>query len=402
MDWEKLHGLILDVGVAMIRSGGETHRVVDTLYRLAWAYGCQDVNFWVVPSNIQSTVTAPDGTRMTQIRNIRGSGINFDALSELNAFSRWACAKHPDYEALAERFAQIRATPPMRAWVYYLGVALGGWGFGFYFGCDLLDSVVSLAASLLIGLLIRKLSSHESNPLILNFFISLIAELFIITAVHFGVGHHVGCITIGVVMLLISGLGATNGLRDLMYLDTLSGVMNITASFTGAIGITLGIALPLYMLRGWVGMEPAAAPLFWVQLLAGAAACTGFALWFRVRGLKVLFCALGVLLTTAVYLQAYRFLPDVFVATLFAAIVCGLYAQVMARINRTPATIFSTICILTLIPGSSLYYSMRGFVTRDSAQASAKAIELVLICFGIVLGYMIVEVFNRFIWKHHR
>ena len=402
MDWEKLQGLLLDVGVAMIRSGGETHRVVDTLYRLAWAYGCQEVNFWVVPSNIQSTFTAPDGTRLTQIRNIRGSGIDFETLSELNALSRWACAEQPDCDAIAEVLAAIRGTPPQRTWVYYLAVALGGWGFGLYFGCDLLDSAVALAASLLIGLLIRKLSTHESNPLALNFFISLIAEFFIITAVHFGVGHHVGSITIGVVMLLISGLGATNGLRDLIHLDTLSGVMNITASFTGAIGITLGIALPLYLLRSWVGMEPAAAPAFWIQLLAGTVACTGFALWFRVRGIKVLFCAIGVLLTSAVYILAFRYLPDVFLATLLAAIVCGLYAQVMARINRTPATIFSTICILTLIPGSSLYYSMRGFVTRDSALASARTTELVLVCFGIVLGYMVVEVVNRFLWKHHR
>lgn len=401
MDWEKLQGLFLDVGVSMIRSGGETHRVVDTLYRLASSYGFTEVNFWVVPSNIQSTLTDPEGNRITQIRNIRGSGIDFYRLCKLNALSRWACAERPDLEALQERFGEIQKTPPLRTWIYYLAVAMGGWGFGLFFGCTLMDSLVALIAALIIAFLSRLLSTREGNPLILNFFVSFFTEVFIIHATHFGFGEHVGCITIGVVMLMISGLGATNGLRDLIHLDTLSGIMNITAAFTGAIGITLGIAVPLFIFRDWVGEEVAAAPGFWNQMLFGTVACVGFAIWFRVRGLNILFCAIGIFLTTGVYLLLFRLIPDVFLATLIAAAFCGLYSQVMARINKTPATVFSTICILTLIPGSSLYYTMNGFVMRDPALSHAKGMELLLTCFAIVLGYMIVEVINRYIWKRH-
>lgn len=402
MDWEKLQGLFLDVGVAMIRSGGETNRVVDTLYRLAWSYGYTEVNFWVVPSNIQSTLTDPEGKRITQIRNIRGSGIDFDTLSKLNALSRWACKELPDVAAFQAGLDEIHKSRPIRSWVYYLALALGGWGFGLFFGCNFMDSLVALFASLIIAFMVRLLSVREGNPLILNFVVSFVVEIIIIHAVHLGIGDHIGCITIGVVMLMISGLGATNGLRDLIHLDTLSGVMNITASFTGAIGITLGIALPLFILRRWVGEEVTPAPGYWMQMIAGTVACVGFAIWFRVRGLKVLFCAIGVFLTTGVYLLVYRFIPDVFTATLIAAAVCGLYSQIMARINKTPATIFSTVCILTLIPGSSLYYAMNGFVLRDTALASSKAFDLIFTCFGIVLGYMLVEVINRYIWKTRR
>ena len=34
--------------------------------------------------------------------------------------------------------------------------------------------------------------------------------------------------------------------------------------------------------------------------------------------------------------------------------------------------------------------------------AKTKGLELVLTCFGIVLGYMVVEVVNRYIWKPKR
>ncbi len=71
----------------------------------------------------------------------------------------------------------------------------------------------------------------------------------------------------------------------------------------------------------------------------------------------------------------------------------------MARVNKTPATIFTTICLLPLIPGSSLYYAVYGVVTRNSELSYGKGIELGMVCFGIVLGFMIVEVANRFLWR---
>ena len=400
MESEELLSLFLDVGVALIRSGGETHRVVDTLYRLAHSYDFREINFWVVPSNIQATVQDRNGKRITQIRNIRGAGIDFDRLDKLNDLSRWACSERPNLEALQTRFHEIKSAPPLKKWIYYLGFAVGGWGFGLFFGCELLESVVALLAALLIACLVRVLSAHEGNPLVVNFFVSFLTESFIILAVHLGVGKHMGLITIGVVMLVISGLGTTNGLRDLVHLDTLSGVMNITTSFIGAIGISLGIALPLFLFKRWIASDiPGTDPSILMQLIAGTIACEGFALHFNVRGRKLIFCAIGTFLTTAVYLLMMGIVSDLFVATLTASVFCGLYAQIMARVNKTPATIFSTVCILTLIPGSSLYYAMHGIVTSNPSFASQKAVELGVVCFGIVLGYMIVEIINRFIWK---
>ena len=42
---------------------------------------------------------------------------------------------------------------------------------------------------------------------------------------------------------------------------------------------------------------------------------------------------------------------------------------------------------------------MYGVVTSDSALASQKGLELVLVCFGIVLGFMAVEAAVKFFRK---
>lgn len=395
-DCERMLGLILDAGRALIECGGETHRVDDTLNRLAVCYGFTDLNIWVIPTNIQATATGPDGRVCTQVRGILSSGVDFAQLCRLNAFSRWACAEKPDEADFAARLREILACPPQKPWLMTLGAALGGWGFGLFFGCDLLDSLIALLASVMVSFLMRWLSVRERNPLILNFLISFAVECLIIGAMKLGAADHMGYITVGVVMLLVSGLGTTNGLRDLVHLDTLSGLINLAASFTGAIGIALGIAFPLMMFSAGASNEVTVLnSRIWVQIAAAGAACVGFCFWFHVIDRKILLCAVGGAMTWSVYLLSARFVPGVFGPTMIASVACGLYGQILARVMRTPATVFTTICSLPLIPGGSLYYAMYGIVTKDLQLASSKGEALGLTCFGIVLGYMVVEVLNR-------
>ncbi len=110
MNTEKLLSLILDTGAAMIRSGAETHRTEDSLYRLCAAYGLTDCNIWVVPSNIQATVTDPAGSIITQVRHVRGTDTDFDRLHRLNSLCRKACAEKPREDEFGRLLAEAQNT----------------------------------------------------------------------------------------------------------------------------------------------------------------------------------------------------------------------------------------------------------------------------------------------------
>ena len=399
MEEMKLLGTILDIGVALTQSGAETHRVEDTLYRLTESYGFRECNIWVVPSNIQGTVTTASDESITQIRHIRQTGVDFDKLDRLNTLSRYACSERPAVNELKERLSNIERDADSSIYKTYLGGVMAGAGFGVLFNCDGMDAFVAAIVSLLITFLIRQLSARERNPLIRNFIIAFIAECLILLSVQIGIGHHVGTITVGVIMLLISALGITNGIRDLVHLDTLSGVMNITVSLAGAIGIALGIATPLYLLREQAMHEiMSIEPNIWIQLLACTIGAAGFAIWFHVKGKRILFCTLGAFLTWSVYIWAN---PDagIFRATLYAAVFCGMYAQILARLNKAPATIFMTIAIFPLVPGASLYYTVYGTVINNQDLVGSSASQMGQVCFGIVMGFLIVEVISRYIWR---
>lgn len=399
MDYSEILGLLLDMGAAMIDSGAETHRVEDSLYRICAAYGFAPCSVWVVPSNIQATVTSPQGEVLTQIRHVRSMGVDFDTLDRLNDVCRRSCADLPDGKELNERLREATSEKKLLRFIRWPAALIAGASFGVFFNCGVTDALAAAAASLLITALDRLLRRRQSNPLILNFIISFITELFILVCVRLGFGQHTGYITVGVVMLLISALGATNGLRDLVHLDTLSGVMNITASLTGALGIALGIAAPILLLPSWSTADPIGAmPGPAVTLIAATAGCVGFALYLKVLKPKhLLACAIGSALTWAVYLLLAPHFDSGFLPTVIGAAACALFSLFAARINRAPATVFQTICVFPLIPGSALYHTAYGVVTSNSALAGEMGGRLIMICFAIVLGFMSVEAGSRFV-----
>lgn len=139
------------------------------------------------------------------------------------------------------------------------------------------------------------------------------------------------------------------------------------------------------------------APSLLVQLISCTIACVGFAIWFRVKGIQVLYAGIGAFFTWLVYALLYDLWGSNFIATLIGAVFVAGYAQIMARVNKAPATIFLTASVFPLVPGPNLYYMMYAIVMEDIPNAKSEALTLVITCLGIVFGFLIVEILNKYI-----
>ena len=139
------------------------------------------------------------------------------------------------------------------------------------------------------------------------------------------------------------------------------------------------------------------APSLTTQLISCTLACVGFGLWFNVKGLQVVYSGIGAFFTWGVYSVMYEITSSNFQATMYGAIFVALYAQVMARVNKAPATIFLTVSVFPLVPGPNLYYMMYYIVMEDYTVAKNEALTLVLTCLGIALGFIVVEIFNKYL-----
>ncbi len=134
-----------------------------------------------------------------------------------------------------------------------------------------------------------------------------------------------------------------------------------------------------------------------IQLIAAFAGSIGFALMLKIRGKQILYAGLGGLVTWGIYLLAFEQLGSDFQSNLIASVFVAVYAEVMARVNKAPATIFLTAAAVPLIPGGKLYYTMYGLVSKDQQLFVDSGTSCMMIALAISLGFVVVAVLNNYV-----
>jgi len=102
-----------------------------------------------------------------------------------------------------------------------------------------------------------------------------------------------------------------------------------------------------------------------IQLVSAFLGSMGFALFFNVRGSKILPASLGGLLTWCVYLLLGFLTQGDVLRYLLSSVVLTFYAEYMAQRMKSPATVFLVCAAVPLIPGGMLYNTMGHAVAGD-------------------------------------
>ena len=134
-----------------------------------------------------------------------------------------------------------------------------------------------------------------------------------------------------------------------------------------------------------------------IQIAAATVGSLGFAIFLKMRGRQIALAGLGGAVTWAVCLICQQYIEGTFIPYFIASIFVAIYAEVMARVNRAPATIFLTADAVPLIPGGSLYYTMAGLVNGDESMLAESGSAAVTIALAISLGFVVVSVITRYI-----
>lgn len=105
-----------------------------------------------------------------------------------------------------------------------------------------------------------------------------------------------------------------------------------------------------------------------IPIVAAALGSLSFAMFFGVRSRKLWFSALGGALNWGLYLLAMKKmgLPETLAYALGAA-AGTLFAEILARIIKTPVTVFVITSVIPMVPGGTLYYTMLGLLQGDKA-----------------------------------
>lgn len=393
MNEHLLLDLATDLAYEVALSGAETYRVEETVRHVLTAYG-HTPEVAALPNYLIVSVLSESGEPITRMRRIGAHGNNFDAVERLNALSRKICAERPSPEKALEMLEQTRASVQYYSFpMVLLGHFLGAAGFGLLFGCGIADAVYAGLCGMLIAFINRFTGSMNANPLF-----STLAASFLMSLAAYGlnaaglVGNS-DTVIIGGMMILVPGLIFTNALRDMIYGDINSGINKVVQVLLIAGAMALGSAGARNLTASVFGL-PQVTPVMNYGLpmlcLASFLGCVGFSILFNIHGPGMFLCALGGIASYAAYILTVRlgFQPGsgIFVGTMLSA----LYSEIMARVRKYPTICYLVVSIVPLIPGASLYYTMRraadgamdkfvsqGLFTAETAGIMAASIILV-------------------------
>lgn len=128
--------------------------------------------------------------------------------------------------------------------------------------------------------------------------------------------------------------------------------------------------------------------------------CTlGFSWLFRVTKKNIIWTTLGGFLTCVVYVVCCKFFGHEFFQNVFPSLFAAAYAELLARLTKSPATPYFACAIVVLIPGAKLYYTMYYIIVGQMDMFRETIIQLLRISSGIAVGIMLISVIVREIYR---
>lgn len=135
----------------------------------------------------------------------------------------------------------------------------------------------------------------------------------------------------------------------------------------------------------------------WIQLAAALLGTLAFAILFHIRGIKLLAAAMGGGLSWALFLLLHLVVEKEAICYFLVAMAISLYAEAMARFLKAPVTIFISPCLIPLVPGASLYYTLSYALEGGFAECVEKAFHTLALGSALAVGVIVSAVLMKLV-----
>ena len=137
-----------------------------------------------------------------------------------------------------------------------------------------------------------------------------------------------------------------------------------------------------------------------IRVIAAAVGTLGFGVLFNLRGKKLLVGALGGMFAWLLFEVLGGVVQNEPIRYFIVSAAASVYAEVFARVMKTPRTTFWIVNLIPLIPGGSLYYTMSSAVESDFEIFMQRGIYTLELAAALSLGIVTVAAFSRLIKKN--
>lgn len=237
---ERLLDCVMELGEQMLISGGEVHRVEDSIRRIFAAYGTQRTDVFIITSSMVVTVHTAEGEVYTQTRRITETATDYEKLHRLNELSRNICRDKYSAEEIRARLGEISSCKPYPLWLEFVCYAIIAGAFTMFFGGGIIEAGASFVIGAFVRLVIFVCDKTVKNRIFTKFTSALCATALAYLALRLGLITTVDNVIIGNIMTLIPGIGLTTALKDLLVGDSIAGLLRTIEACITALAIAAG------------------------------------------------------------------------------------------------------------------------------------------------------------------
>lgn len=254
-DSKRIIELALKTGKLLLVNGAETYRVEEAVMRMIESKHLFNTNVFVIPTGI--ILTCEDDTeRFSYLERVRPEGIDLEIIDRTNDFSRIFSNGQLNINEAEVRIKSIENAPHFSKLTRFIFSGMAGGFFLFLLGGSYIELILAYIISSFTTLFYDKITVLHLNFFFKNIlgglFASALGLAAVITLSHFNITASLNTIIIGPLMVLVPGVPITNGIRDLISGELLSGSAKIMEALFTAIALAFGVGIILQLGINWI------------------------------------------------------------------------------------------------------------------------------------------------------
>ncbi|WP_024833734.1 threonine/serine exporter family protein [Ruminiclostridium josui] len=251
METKKVVEIAVLAAEILLSNGAEAYRVEDTISKICSSYGLTGECISNL-TGIFISITGPDGEMVTSIKRIRQRRVDLYRVELINSFSRSLMEKPVSYEEAKRILRDITDAPSFNLGIRLMAASMTSFVYTLFFKGTIPDAIVALIISLGIYFILQKIDEVGFFQFLQYFLSGLLIGALSISIQHLLPIIQKDNVITGAIIVLLPGVSLTNGIKDILYGDYVSGLAQFGEAVLIIIAMSAGIVSALSLFMKWM------------------------------------------------------------------------------------------------------------------------------------------------------
>lgn len=251
MEAKKVAEIATSAGEILMSNGAEAYRVEETIRMICKSYGYES-ECVSMSTGIYISINDRDGEFVTSVKRIKSRRVDLYRVELINKFSRDLGNNILPYEEAKQKLKEIYEAPNFSLGVRLMAACMTAFVYTLFFSGTIIGASISAIISFVVYLVLEKISKVGSFEFLEYYVAGFIIGAVGVIAQRFIPQINEANVITGAIIVLLPGVALTNGIKDILYGDYVSGISKFGEAMLIIIAMGIGIATSLSLLVKWI------------------------------------------------------------------------------------------------------------------------------------------------------